>query len=190
LHDALSRSARQAERILASVGATLRDWGVQPAGWDGDAVGADVASASASGTRPWLRRWFGRAPVVSPLVPEAVAEMLRVRETAAHLADRLDGLAAGVLLNVQRLERALTAYGIEPIACLGQPVDSEAMEVVQIVTDPTHPSGVVIDEVRRGYRRHGRVYRAAQVVATRSTPQTASAPLPAAAPDGPGAAHG
>jgi hypothetical protein len=44
------------------------------------------------------------------------------------------------------------------------------MEVVQVVADADAPPGTVTDEVRRGYRRHGRIYRFAQVVATRSEP--------------------
>jgi len=78
-------------------------------------------------------------------------------------------LTAGYALIVLRLERALAAYGIEPMACLGHPVDAERMEVVQIVVDPAQLPATVIDEVRRGYLQGGRVYRFAQVVATRSS---------------------
>ena len=84
------------------------------------------------------------------------------------MADRLEGLAEGYTLSLQRLERLLATYGIEPIVCLGQPVDAELMEVVQVVVDPSRPSGIVLDEVRRGYRRHGQVLHFAQVVATRA----------------------
>jgi len=100
------------------------------------------------------------------------AALAQITGTAASLAARLEGLAEGAQLNRQRVERALAAYGIEPIACLGKPVDTALMEVVQIVVDPAQPPGMVLDEVRRGYRRHGQVYRFAQVVATRATAQT------------------
>jgi len=198
LHDALSRSVRQAEQILASVGATLRAWSVPRVDWEhggtpcrGETLPetpeqAAVAFAETGPVRvTWLRRWFGR-PVPRPTgavssvetqesvirtsVLAALAELHQIRSGAAPMADRLEGLAEGVRLNAQRLERALATYGIEPIECLGKPVDAALMEVVQIIADPTQPVGVVLDEVRRGYRRHGRVYRFAQVVATRVTP--------------------
>jgi molecular chaperone GrpE (heat shock protein) len=203
LHDALSRSAQQASRILAAVGTTLRAWSVPSGSGDGAAGGEPppgmpgeppVPGASDSGATPmktsgvryWWRQYFARptAPTPSAVMPAVTrkpdtrmvsiteAELRQMRETAARLAERLDGLAAGVQLNVQRLERALAAYNIEPLDCLGQPVDSEVMEVVQIVTDPAHPAGVVVDEIRRGYRRHGQVYRIAQVVASRSATPT------------------
>jgi molecular chaperone GrpE len=91
------------------------------------------------------------------------------------MAERLEGLVEGYRLNLQRLERLLAAYDLTPIPCLGRPVDAELMEVVQVVVDPTQPAGIVTDEIRRGYRRGGRVYRFAQVVATR-TGSASSAP--------------
>ena len=89
---------------------------------------------------------------------------------------RLEGLATGYQLSLQRLERVLSTCGVEPMACLGQPVDPEVMEVVQIVSDATQPPGMVTDEVRCGYRRHGQVYRFAQVVATRADATPSHAP--------------
>ena len=205
LHEALSRSGRQADHILGAVGATLRSWsalGVASHGEAGSApsrretradtscqpgLEASTPVLVAAGTSTWFRRWFGRrdrrpsgAPGPVGLPPPAVkarraavdAALAQITGTAASLAARLEGLAEGVQLNGQRVERALAAYGIEPIACLGKPVDTALMEVVQIVMDPAQPPGMVLDEVRRGYRRHGQVYRFAQVVATRATAQT------------------
>jgi molecular chaperone GrpE len=217
LHDALSRSARQADRLLATVGATLREWGTAGAVWDQQASGempsdgrveqappqASAEEQTTATTRRgfwhWLRQCFRRpAPQPpegwQPVVPDqplaeahasaaAITELRRIRSAALPMADRLEGLAEGLLLNVQRLERALAAYGIEPIACLDTPVDADLMEVVQIVTDPTQPPGVVLEEIRRGYRRHGQVYRFAQVIATRAIPQMPRESLAAAAED-------
>ncbi len=131
-----------------------------------------------------VRGWFGRAqstpasvpllmarsePAARPKELDLEAELCHIKSAAAHLAARLEGVEAGQRLSVQRLERLLATFGIEPIACIGQPVDADLMEVVQIVSADTQPSGIVMDEVRRGYRRHGQVHRFAQVVATRFT---------------------
>jgi molecular chaperone GrpE (heat shock protein) len=150
------------------------------------------------GGRAWFLGWLGRlgrrapvepgpaaasAPAMGPGGIDLQAELHRMSSEAARLAERLEGLTAGYALSVQRLERALAACGIEPMVCLGQPVDAERMEVVQTVPDAAQPSGVVVEEVRRGYVQHGRVYRFAQVVATRST-QPADGESPATAVEG------
>jgi len=204
LHEALSRSGRQAVLLLSTVSTTLREWSA-----------LEVPSAAASRVprpepplpamppvvvrpRSWYQGWFRRreAPAVrrpEPLVlpppsdrraEQARAALTQITGSAAQMAARLEGLAEGVQLNVQRLERALAVYDLEPLACLGQPVDPALMEVVQIVVDAAQPPGVVVDEVRRGYRRHGQVYRFAQVVAT-SAPVPPPLELPAEAEHGP-----
>jgi molecular chaperone GrpE (heat shock protein) len=192
VHDALSRAAHQADRVVVSAVATLRGWlELRPAGHDGTAAsgpqprlsqGEQANVETPSGMWQRVRGWLGGAerrpgaedepvPASRREVPAGDSaeppDLHRLRAEAGQLADRLAGLTSGYRLGVQRLERTLAAYGIEPIACLGHPVDAERMEVVQTVADPAQPSGVVVDEVRRGYLQHGRVYRFAQVVATR-----------------------
>ena len=143
----------------------------------------------------WLWRWArrvagefapgaGREPPSYADGRDAGLELRRIQSEAASLADRLEGLTTGYMLSVQRLERVLAAYDIEPMACLGHSVDAEHMEVVQVVADPAQPPGIVMDEVRRGYLQGGRVYRFAQVVATRSSRQNGDV-LPAATPEDP-----
>lgn len=196
VHDAFSRATREAERIVASVATGLRQWSVwlrpgQDSGTEtppGLTPSRPAASSVAGqqGVFSWLRTRFRRPPrpvnflttarLADTSRPDAAAVLQQCRSAAGPMADRLEGLAEGYTLSLERLERLLATYGIEPIACLGQPVDAELMEVVQVVVDASQPSGVVLDEVRRGYRRHGRVYRFAQVVATRATPSADGMP--------------
>ncbi|MFO0810142.1 MAG: nucleotide exchange factor GrpE [Gemmataceae bacterium] len=88
----------------------------------------------------WLARWR------MPPLADAVAE----------------GLLSGYRLSLQRIDRALSQYGLEPIATDGVAFDPELMEAVEAVASDK-PSGTVIGDVRRGYRRGGRVFRYAQV---------------------------
>lgn len=193
VHDAFSRATHEAARIVVSVATELRQWSawLRPGPDSGTETppGRVAASPPASltvgpqGVFSWLRARFRRPmgmadtrrPDADLRRPDAAVVLQQCRSAAGPMADRLEGLAEGYKLSLERLERLLATYGIEPIACLGQPVDAALMEVVQIVVDPSQPSGVVLDEARRGYRRHGRVLRFAQVVATRSA-------LPADAP--------
>ena len=41
--------------------------------------------------------------------------------------------------------------------------DPEQMEVLEVVSGSGRPSGEVIDELRRGYQRRGKLFRYAQV---------------------------
>jgi molecular chaperone GrpE len=75
----------------------------------------------------------------------------------------IDSIITGYRMSLQRLERTFQDVGLEPIPCVGGPFDPEQMEVVAAVVDSGRPAGEVIEEVRRGYRWRGRVFRYAQV---------------------------
>jgi molecular chaperone GrpE len=122
------------------------------------------AAVRASRQRSPLERWF------SPRVRQQIEWLLRrlLGETAppdpaARAEQLLDALITGYNMSIQRAERALQQYGLERIACAGQPFDPERMEVIEVVKDTPHPPGRVVEEVRPGYLRHRRVFRCAQV---------------------------
>lgn len=101
---------------------------------------------------PPQRGWLAR--LVSPPEPPAMPDNFR---------PLLAGLADGYALSLRRVERALTGAGLEPIDCAGRPFDPELMEVVEAVDAPGRESGTVVDDVRRGYRWKGRLFRYSQV---------------------------
>lgn len=98
--------------------------------------------------RGWLARLF--APPVEPSMPDNFRPLLA-------------GLADGYALSLRRVERALTAAGLEPFDCVGRPFDPDLMEVIEAAEAAGRASGTVVEEVRRGYRWKGRVFRYAQV---------------------------
>jgi molecular chaperone GrpE len=111
--------------------------------------------------RPWparllLRRYHYRARALLQAQGRALNPGL------------LDSLAEGYGLIQGRLRRSLAAEGIEPIPCVGRPVDPEVMAVVGVVDDPGRPPGSVVEEVRRGYTWKGRLLRLAEVRAVRT----------------------
>ncbi len=79
------------------------------------------------------------------------------------LRSKVDALLVGYDMSLQRLDRALLLHGLEPIPCVGEPFDPELMEVAEVVRDPGRQDTAVLDEVRRGYRWRGRLFRYAQV---------------------------
>lgn len=183
LHDALSRSFAEADRVvresIESLGPSL--------------AGSPIelrSSASSFGERivqqarmffDRVRRWRRGADDAPNQLAPAVAARPGSRGTdratdeiaglsrndPAAIARRLEGVTDGYTLALRRIERALAEFEIEPIEAVGRAVDPELMEVVQSVSDATQPPGTVVAEVRRGYRRQGRVMRFAQVVVNR-----------------------
>ena len=79
------------------------------------------------------------------------------------LREKVDALLIGYDMGLQRLDRALQQHGLEAIPCVGEPFDPELMEVAEVVRDPGRQGTEVLDEVRRGYRWRGRLFRYAQV---------------------------
>ena len=87
----------------------------------------------------------------------------KVKSTSLMFGQVFDGLITGYSMSLNRIDRLLPLLDLEPMACLGQPFDPEIMEVIDVVIDSGRPSGEVIEEVRRGYRRLEQIYRYAQV---------------------------
>jgi molecular chaperone GrpE len=90
-------------------------------------------------------------------------ERAAIRSSAGQVRRFVDSIVTGYTMSLQRLERALQQQGLEPITTVGQPFDPETMEAVEVVAEPGRTSSEVIDELRRGYRWRGRVFRFAQV---------------------------
>jgi molecular chaperone GrpE len=91
---------------------------------------------------------------------EAAATM---SQNAEQIGRMLVSALAGLRLGLQRMERAMRQFGLEPILAAGQPFDPEQMEAVEVVAGSDCPPGEVIVELRRGYLWKGKVFRFAQV---------------------------
>ena len=109
---------------------------------------------------PWLRRFLLRSYY------RQVKEVVQ-REAQGINQEWLQSLLEGFDLIQNRVRRVLRSEAIEPIACLGRPVDPERMIVIEITDTPDLPPQTVIEELRRGYTWRGRVLRLAEVRAVR-----------------------
>ncbi|HET6573482.1 MAG TPA: nucleotide exchange factor GrpE, partial [Fimbriiglobus sp.] len=108
----------------------------------------------------FLRRLFGTSEVASTGEGAQSEIMERLRPLLAGVAD-------GYALSLRRVERVLPHFGLESIACDGLPFDPEVMEAVEVIEAPEQASGTVVEEVRRGYRWDGKLFRPAQVKVAR-----------------------
>jgi molecular chaperone GrpE len=153
-HDALALAEREVGRLLA------------------------VPSPAAAWTPPppppkvWIpywARWLGLHELIQKQM--APLHAWHAAQTPPSAADKapprftqmLDALLTGYRMSRQRIERALEQQGLETIVCVGEPFDPETMEVAEVVRDAGRSGAEVIDELRRGYRWHGRLFRYAQV---------------------------
>ena len=73
--------------------------------------------------------WAGSARPETRPEPEACALAQRIRQG-------IQSILTGYGMSLQRLERALEQYGLEPIAALGELFDPEQMEALEVVHDP------------------------------------------------------
>ena len=92
---------------------------------------------------------------------------------AAHdpAPDKLGQLVAaaadGYALSLRRVEKVLPILDLERQTCIGEPFDPETMEAVELVGGSEAAPGTVIEEVRPGYLRRGKLFRFAQVKVAR-----------------------
>ena len=92
----------------------------------------------------------------------------RGQQSVERVRQLLGSLVAGYRMGLQRIERILVQYDLEPIPAAGTLFDPERMEVLEAVENTGRPTGEVLEEVRRGYLWRGRVFRFAQVRVARS----------------------
>jgi len=160
IYDALALAAREAKRMRDTILAEL--------GAAGTADEPDKAIRAAA--RPsFLARVFGGADqsqAIAALNRQLVDEHARLaeaRRSAERVRGLLDSLLTGYSMSLQRLDRALGQNDLAPIECIGRPFDPEQMEALEVAAVDDRLPGEVIEEVRRGYMRRGRVFRCAQV---------------------------
>ncbi|MBP5616150.1 MAG: nucleotide exchange factor GrpE [Alphaproteobacteria bacterium] len=73
-------------------------------------------------------------------------------------------LLEGVKLTQKELSHVFEKFGITKMECIGQPFDPNFHQVIQQVSDPSHPAGTIITELQTGYMINGRILREAMVV--------------------------
>ena len=169
LHDALALAGREVQRVETVLLPALDQLTAAP-------EPAPVPPPPVPEVKlPFWARLLGAGPAVRQALeerrspePEAPAwQPGPAEQAAARVRQLVTSLVTGYTMSVQRVERALQQHGLEPIPSVGEPFDPEAMEAVEVVTEGGRESTEVLEEVRRGYRWRGRVFRYAQVKVAR-----------------------
>ena len=63
----------------------------------------------------------------------------------------------------EQIEATLARQGVVPIGAVGEPFDPDLHEAVAAVPATDHPDGTIVEVIRSGYARDGRVLRPALV---------------------------
>jgi molecular chaperone GrpE len=104
---------------------------------------------------------FGNEQLLKELLP--VLDNLERAIKAARDNGGNPALVQGVDLTLKQLSGALTKFGVQSVATVGQAFDPSAHQAVSHVPSDTVPSNHVVDEFQKGYRLHDRILRAAMV---------------------------
>jgi len=81
--------------------------------------------------------------------------------------ERINQIIQGFLKIKAQFQDFLKGQGVEEINCLGQKFDPNFMEIVEEVEMKDKESGIVIDEILKGYKINGRLLRPSKVRVTK-----------------------
>jgi molecular chaperone GrpE len=108
--------------------------------------------------QPWWRRALCRP------WHEALQEIYSGSTTSSQ-RPLFDSLLEGYDLIQARLQRTLDEHAIIRMQCVGRQVDPHSMTVIETLSDPSRPPGLVVEEIRTGYYWKTKVLRFAEVKA-------------------------
>ena len=76
-------------------------------------------------------------------------------------------ILAGMAMVAKQLTDFLTDSGVTPIEATGQPFDPNLHEAIAHESHPTIPEGIVIQQVRKGFKLRDRLLRPANVIVSK-----------------------
>ena len=105
---------------------------------------------------------MGKEEILDDLFPlvEHMERALRVAEDT----DERTGMLEGLKMIYNELLRALEKHGVERIETVGRPFDPAIHEAVAVAAHPDYSEETVVEEVRAGFVKEGKLLRPASVV--------------------------
>ncbi len=85
----------------------------------------------------------------------------------ARATEFRQSLLEGLEITMRRLDQLLANHDVTRLKTLGLPLDPHSMRVAEVRADPRQGDGVVIDELRAGYKLGDDILRLAEVVVNR-----------------------
>jgi molecular chaperone GrpE len=108
---------------------------------------------------------MGKESVLDDLFP-LVEHMERAIQSARD-AGGGNGILQGLEMVYRELLNVLEKHGVERIRVKGELFDPRFHEAAATLSSPDHPEGAILEELRPGFTRQGRLLRPATVVVAR-----------------------
>lgn len=105
---------------------------------------------------------LGKETVLEDVFP--LVEHMERAIRAAEDADGETGILEGLEMVYKELLRVLERHGVERVETVGTPFDPEIHDAVAVAPHREHPENTVVEELRAGFRRDGRLLRPASVM--------------------------
>lgn len=86
----------------------------------------------------------------------------------------VERLADGMAISLRRVDALLASHDVHPIPVLERPLDPHVMRAAAVEHRAGRADGIVVGELRRGYRRGDAVLRLAEVAVNRAPTSTAA----------------
>ena len=108
---------------------------------------------------------FANGGLLCELLP--VIDSFQMGLDAAKLEDPESIITQGMEMVQKQLEEFLSMQGATEISAIGQPFDPNLHEAISQETSDETPEGKIINQIRKGYRLHDRLLRAANVIVSK-----------------------
>jgi molecular chaperone GrpE len=110
----------------------------------------------------------GRSDVLGELLPAIDAMDMAINAIAPEGDSK--GVYEGMVMVRRQFLTAVERFGLKPLSSEGEIFDPNFHEAVSQVPSSDHPSGVIVNEVRKGYMLGERLLRASMVVVSSGNP--------------------
>jgi molecular chaperone GrpE len=111
---------------------------------------------------------IGKEKVLEDVFP-LVEHMERAMKAAKEVGDQT-GILEGIEMVYQELLRVLEKNGVQRIDTVGKPFDPKIHEAVSVAPHPDYPEDTVVEEVKAGFVKDGKLLRPASVVVAQIDP--------------------
>lgn len=108
---------------------------------------------------------FGKEALLEDIFP-VVEHMERALEAARDMQAPA-GMLEGIELVYGELTRAMERHGVERVKTVGEPFDPQIHEAVSVTNEDRYAEDTVVDEVRPGFLKDGKLLRPAAVIVSK-----------------------
>jgi len=105
---------------------------------------------------------FANTSLLERLLP--ILDNFELGLDAARSEPAAKGIVDGFSMVHRQLGDFLQASGLQPVDAVAQPFDPKFHEAIGHENDPSQPDGVILRQMRRGYRLADRLVRPASVI--------------------------